>query len=209
VKAPLVLAMDEVDTLFDTDFRDDFFAMLRAWHNQRADRSDWTRLDLLLVTSTEPYQLIQNLNQSPFNVGEVIELGDFSASQVSELNRRHGAPLTAKQLDDLVRLLGGHPYLIRKALYQVGSGRMTAGDLLGSAADSTGVFGDHLRHHLFRLTNQPDLIVGLRTIIANHKCGDERVFFRLRGAGLVKRVGDQVLPRCELYKQFFARHLHA
>jgi hypothetical protein len=205
---PLVLAMDEVDTLFDTDYRDDFFAMLRAWHNQRADKPEWNRLDLLLVTSTEPYQLIQNLNQSPFNVGEVIELGDFQQAQIMDLNLRHGSPFGDGQVQELVRLLGGHPYLIRKALYQVASGRLTAADLLATAADSTGVFGDHLRHHLFRLTDQPELIEGLRSIIRNGTCSDERVFFRLRGAGLVRRDGDRVLPRCQLYARFFSRHLH-
>src|SRR5262249_44205572 len=33
LESPLVLAMDEVDTIFDTDFRSDFFGMLRSWHN--------------------------------------------------------------------------------------------------------------------------------------------------------------------------------
>jgi hypothetical protein len=33
--APVVLGMDEVETVFDSDFRSDFFGMLRAWHNNR------------------------------------------------------------------------------------------------------------------------------------------------------------------------------
>jgi hypothetical protein len=33
----LLLAMDEVDTIFNADFDSDFFSMLRAWHNSRAD----------------------------------------------------------------------------------------------------------------------------------------------------------------------------
>ena len=93
VNGPLVLAMDEVETVFDTEFRSDFFGMLRSWHNKRVDGSKWRNIDLALVTSTEPYQLIENLNQSPFNVGEVIDLEDFSAAEVAELNQRHQAPL--------------------------------------------------------------------------------------------------------------------
>ena len=69
IDRPLVLAMDEVDSVFDTDFRSDFFGMLRSWHNSRASKAIWKQLDLALVTSTEPYLLIENLNQSPFNVG--------------------------------------------------------------------------------------------------------------------------------------------
>lgn len=70
VTGPLVVAMDEIDRLFEADFRSDFFGMLRSWHNERSDNLNWRQLDLVLVTSTEPYQLIDNLNQSPFNVGE-------------------------------------------------------------------------------------------------------------------------------------------
>jgi hypothetical protein len=71
VKGPLVLALDEIETIFDTPFRSAFFGMLRSWHNKRNTPTDpiWPQLDLALVTSTEPYQLIANLNQSPFNVG--------------------------------------------------------------------------------------------------------------------------------------------
>ena len=96
VSGPLLLAMDEVDRLFEAEFRSDFFSMLRGWHNNRAlpMLRIWKQLDLALVTATEPYHLIANLNQSPFNVGEVIQLHDFSAEQVADLNRRHGAPLT-------------------------------------------------------------------------------------------------------------------
>ena len=54
---PLVLAMDEVESVFDTSFRSDFFSMLRSWHNNRAIPSTriWKQLDLALITSTEPY----------------------------------------------------------------------------------------------------------------------------------------------------------
>ena len=72
--APLVLAMDEVDTIFDTAFRSDFFSMLRSWHNYWALQPIWRQLDLALVTSTEPYQFVSNRNLSPFNVGEGIDL---------------------------------------------------------------------------------------------------------------------------------------
>ena len=113
IESPVVLAMDEVERIFDTDF----FGMLRSWYNNRAAIPVWKQLDLALITSTEPYQLIENLNQSPFNVGEVIELTDFTPEQVADLNRRHGSPLNADQERQLMALLGGHPYLVRRALY--------------------------------------------------------------------------------------------
>jgi hypothetical protein len=209
VGAPLVLAMDEVDSIFESDFRSDFFGMLRNWHNNRALLPVWKRLDLALVTSTEPYQLIENLNQSPFNVGEVIELTDFTAGEVSDLNLRHGSPLGTKEQSQLIELLNGHPYLVRRALYLVASDRMTAAQLFETAEEDRGPFGDHLRYHLFRLHDNQPLINGLRQVIRHNSCSDDLVFFRLRGAGLVRREGRKVLPRCQLYANFFGVHLHA
>ena len=200
---PLVLAMDEVERVFDSDFRSDFFSMLRSWHNDRAIKPIWKELDLALVTSTEPYQLIENLNQSPFNVGEIIELGDFSLDQVIMLERMHKSSLAHSQLQQLTALIGGHPYLIRKALYLLAARRITVEGLLSTATDERGPFGDHLRHHLFRLQGQKDLIAGFRRILSDSTCEDEGVFWRLRGAGLVQREGSNVVPRCQLYADYF------
>ncbi|OYE00853.1 AAA-like domain-containing protein [Nostoc sp. 'Peltigera membranacea cyanobiont' 232] len=204
---PLVLAMDEVERVFDTDFRSDFFGMLRSWHNSRATAAIWKQLDLALVTSTEPYQLIDNLNQSPFNVGQVIDLEDFTAAQVADLNRRHHSPLNPNQEQQLIALLGGHPYLIRLALYSVASGRLSATELFAKATTDNGPFGNHLRNHLFRLHNKQELVQAMFQIIRQNICEDERIFFRLRGAGLVRREGRMVLPRCQLYAEYFREHL--
>ena len=207
VGGPLVLAMDEVESIFDTDFRSDFFSMLRSWHNNRAIAPDWKQLDLVLVTSTEPYQLIDNLNQSPFNVGAVIELTDFTRAQVANLNRRHGSPLTSDAEQQLMELLDGHPYLVRRALYLVASERMSVAELFANATHDRGPFGDHLRYHLFRMHDKQELVEGLRKVIKYQTCQDEHVFFRLRGAGLVRRDGRAVVPRCQLYADYFKEHL--
>jgi hypothetical protein len=182
--------------------------MLRNWHNSRAIDPIWKQLDLALVTSTEPYQLIQNLNQSPFNVGEVIDLADFTLEQVADLNRRHGAPLTPGDEQHLMTILSGHPYLVRRALYLVASKRLSATELFSQATDERGPFGDHLRYHLFRFHGKKDLIEGMQQVISKNTCADDLVFFRLRGAGLVKREGRAVMPRCQLYAIYFREHLH-
>jgi hypothetical protein len=205
--SPLVLAMDEVECIFDSDFRSDFFGMLRSWHNNRATTPIWKQLDLVFVTSTEPYQLVENLNQSPFNVGEVIELTDLSLEQVAELNRRHGSPLNQAQEQQLMALIGGHPYLIRRALYLTAIDSITPAELFAQATADRGPFGDHLRHHLFRMSDKPDLIQGLLQVIRQQTCSDERIFWRLRGAGLVRRHGQKILPRCQLYAEYFRERL--
>lgn len=207
LNAPLVLAMDEVESVFDAAFRSDFFGMLRSWHNTRWAGPVWKNLDLALITSTEPYQFIDDLNQSPFNVGEVIELTDFTEEQVSDLNHRHGSPLSAGEQQDLMSLLGGHPYLIRRALYMVASEHIAAGDLLAQASDDYGPFGDHLRRHLFRMRVDSQLVGGMSQVIQQGRCQNEEIFFRLHGAGLVSKQGGRVTPRYRLYTDFFLKHL--
>jgi hypothetical protein len=205
---PVLLAMDEVERMFASPFRSDFFSMLRSWHNNRARGGDWTRLNLALVTSTEPYQLIADLNQSPFNVGIVVELTDFTPAEVAKLNVCYGNPLRPTEVADLVGLLGGHPYLTRKAIYLVHSGRFPFNQLMANASEDDGPFGDHLRNHLFRMTDQKDLKDALVSVIRHHRCSDEHAFFRLKGAGLIRRVGIEVLPRNQLYTYYFGKRIN-
>ncbi|WP_088239485.1 AAA-like domain-containing protein [Calothrix rhizosoleniae] len=167
--SPLVLAMDEVDKVFDTPFRNDFFGMLRNWHNSRAMSDIWNNLDLVLVTSTEPYQLIDDLNQSPFNVGQVIELEDFTLEQVSDLNQRHSSPFDSSAEMKLMALLNGHPYLTRKALYLVASGQITVTEFFNNATSTRGAFGDHLRRLLSLLHDRQELQQALLQVIGNNK----------------------------------------
>ena len=208
---PLLLAMDEVDRLFEAECRSDFFAMLRGWHNNRASPlpllRPWKQLDLALVTATEPYHLIANLNQSPFNVGEVIELHDFSAEQVADLNQRHGAPLAPGPLAQLMELLHGHPYLVRRALYLVANGQRPVEQVLEQAASDYGPFGDHLRYHLFRIVDHKAQRAGLRQVIRSNRCDDEKTSRLLIAAGLARQEGSAVLLRCPLYATYFGQHL--
>src|SRR5262245_47746911 len=134
--------------------------MLRAWHNLRANpvRKDWRKLDLFLVTSTEPSLLIQGA-QSPFNVGAVLDLQPFDSADLTQLNVSHGDILDEAELARLLELLGGHPFLTRKAFYEVSmpDSRTTPGQLFARAADADGPFRDHLRRFLFILLETPDV----------------------------------------------------
>lgn len=204
---PMLLAIDEIDKTVDSPFRSDFFGMLRGWHNNRAFKPIWRQIDIALVTSTETYLLIPNPNQSPFNVGEVVPLGDFNATDVGELNQRHGVPLDTAGLARLNELLGGHPYLTRRALYLLASGAQTAATLFANAAAEHGPFGDHLRYHLFRLHGHAELVSGMIQVLRAGRCDDEKVFWRLQGAGLVRGEARQTQMRNQLYASFFDAHL--
>ncbi len=205
---PLVLALDEVDSLHTRPFCGDFLGMLRRWHTCRATDERWRQFDLLLVTSIEPDQLVADRSQSPFDVSMLIELGDFTPEQVSLLNRRHGMPFTVIEERQLTALLNGHPYLTRRALYLVAAREqhMFPADIFVDATNESGPFGAYLRAQLQRLHTEPDLVAGMRQVLENQSC-NEQIFLRLRSAGLVRRAGRAVLPRCQLYANYFREQL--
>jgi hypothetical protein len=211
IPQPLVLAVDEADSLTNATFRNDFFGMIRSWHNSRANplKKDWKRLDLVMATSTEPFLLIDRGDQSPFNVGEVLLLENFTEANVSELNRRHGGPLVDGDVFRLWEYLGGHPYLTRRALYCLsaqGEG-MTLARFFEKADDDDGPLSDHLRNHLLRIYNNRELSDALLSIISGKGCRDEKVAYRLQAAGLVARTESGVVPRCRLYADYFRKRL--
>ncbi|WP_353258351.1 AAA-like domain-containing protein [Prochlorothrix hollandica] len=210
VSEPVVIALDEVEMLIDAPFKSQFFGMLRSWHNRRAHDQPMKRVDLVLISSTEPHQLIENLNQSPFNVGEKIKMEDFTPGQVADLNQRHGSPFDAAHLEQLATLLGGHPFLVRQALYWVASGRQTAAELLAMATREQGAFGEHLRHLRLRLDRRPELQLaeGMKLIVngSGHRV-PKAVAVRLEAAGLVRAETKTAEPRCELYRLYFRESL--
>jgi hypothetical protein len=204
-----VLAIDEADILFQSEFLYDFFGMLRAWHNSRANplkKHIWKKLDLVLVTSTEPYLFIDRDHESPFNVGEVMALSDFTSEQVQTLNALHDAPFFPPEVLKLHSLLHGQPYLTRKAFYVVKSS-LTPDQLFARAAEDDGAFGDHLRNYFLRLLNYPELAAALKQVALGRGCSDPKLSYRLKGAGLVKEESGKIVPRCSLYAEYFRERL--
>ena len=201
----LILAVDEADTLLQTSYHNDFFGMLRAWHNSAAYDEQWEKFNLVFAISTEPYLLISDIHQSPFNVGLKLYLEDFNEIQVRDLNWRHGSPVQEKEIPGLMELLSGHPYLTRKALYTLVTENLSWDELIKDAAGDQGIFGDHLRRQQWLLRDQPEMKAALKQIIQHQQCPpDERALYRLLRAGLVRKEGDACLCRCHLYRLYFA-----
>lgn len=204
---PLILAIDEADRLLETEFYSDFFAMLRFWYNNAALDPLWQMLNLVLVISTEPYLLIADVNQSPFNVGERLNLRDFNSEQIAKLNRQHGCPLNQQELPQLMQLLGGHPYLTRRAFHVLYSEGLSWLQLLEQATADTGAFADHLRHLQWIVWEQKTLRQSLQRVLRAKAVSDDLVYMRLVQAGLIKGSGTTFSMRCDLYQHYFAERL--
>jgi hypothetical protein len=90
---------------------------LRSWYEETKDISVWQKLRVVMAHAVEVYIPLPT-HRSPFNVGLAIELPSFSQEQVQDLAERHELQLTKSELQQLMKLTGGFPYLIRLALYQ-------------------------------------------------------------------------------------------
>jgi hypothetical protein len=205
----VIVVMDEVDRLFGRPYRDDFFGLLRAWHNSRAVEPLWNKLNLVLAYSTDPSQAIKDPNQSPFNVGTRIQLGDFSFDEVWELNSRYERPVKRKdQLQALMDMIAGHPYLAQRALYALADQTQTLASLLNVDNIDAGPFVDHLQHYRHILESEPMLRQSMRQALMNGNCPDYEIFSRLRSFGLVTGMDHTAArPRCSLYAAYFQRVL--
>lgn len=201
----ILLAIDEADALLDAVYRKHFFALLRAWDSRRAFDASWRKLSMVMVISTHPYLLIDDVNLSPFNVGLTIPLKDFTKEQVGDLNQRHGSPLKPDEISALIALVGGHPYLVRQAYYTLVSEGLSLPELLSIAGAPDGPFGKHLLFYKHSLRRNPSLMSAFQQVLRGQKTPDESLLERLSAVGLIRSHAGKWKARCGLYEQFFLR----
>jgi serine/threonine-protein kinase len=211
IDSPLILGLDEIDRVFQyPDIAEDFLGLLRAWHEESKRRDIWKKLRLIVVHSTEVY-IPMNINQSPFNVGLPVDLPEFNSQQIQDLAARHNLNWSEAEVEKLMAIVGGHPYLVRVALYHISRSDLTLDELKETAIADAGIYSDHLRRQLWNLEEYPELAQGMREIAAADSPVQLKAMqaFKLDSLGLVKLHGNECVPRCELYRQYFRSHLSA
>lgn len=203
---PLLLALDEADRLFAyPEVSSEFFLLLRSWHEKSKlpNQRNWEKFRLVLSYSTEAKLAIQDINASPFNVGEEAKLWPFNVDQVADLAQRHGLNWPIPKLETILNLIGGQPYLTRRAMYLVAKGEYSFEQLIEQADRHDGPFSDHLRHHLINVRQYEDIAEAMRDILEKGKCKDPIKATRLEAAGLVKGSPPDMEPSCDLYARYF------
>ncbi|MGF1482230.1 MAG: AAA-like domain-containing protein [Cyanophyceae cyanobacterium] len=211
IDAPLVLALDEVNQIFEhPQVAQDFLPLLRSWYEETKRLPIWRKLRLIVVHSTEIYVPL-DCNQSPFNVGLPIQLEDFTPEEVQLLAQRYGLDWTDdKEAQQLMSLVGGHPALVNLALYHLNRGEITLSQLLKTAFTATGIYAHHLQRHWATLEQQPELMQALHQVLnaAEPVSLDPIQTHKLCSMGLIKLCGNRAIAGCELYRQYFTKGQH-
>ncbi|NET57720.1 MAG: hypothetical protein F6K47_16640 [Symploca sp. SIO2E6] len=151
-----------------------------------------------------------DINSSPLaGVGLEIKLPEFCFKQVQELVKLYGLDWSASQIEQLMAMVGGHPYLMDKALDYLQRQQITLEQLLPTAPTEAGLFSDHLRRHLGNLQQHPELAIALHEVVQanNWVTIPSTQLFKLHRMGLIKLQGNTVMPSCDLYRQYFRERL--
>lgn len=111
LQGPISIFFDEIDSTKNLSFQaDEFFAGIRECYNRRVQNQAFFRLTFCLIGVAVPTDLISNPSTTPFNIGERIQLSDFSLSEMQVL-----AAALGKNGQRLVERIhywtGGQPFL--------------------------------------------------------------------------------------------------
>ncbi|MCP4701106.1 MAG: TIR domain-containing protein [Gammaproteobacteria bacterium] len=202
---PLLLCLDEVDRVFNSPLKKEFFSSMRAFFNRGALEAEWKNVRWVLGTSSEPRFFIEDLSQSPFNIGRRIDLDVFTHAEVKRFAERHGL-VHQVDIEEIIRLTGGRPYLTHVLLCRLA--RQSESRLLNAEHAANSLFRDHLHRYLVQFQREPNLAKAMREVLAGKSCRDIALAERLEAAGLVRmNERHRYVPLCELYAEFFGRHL--
>ncbi|MEG4169327.1 MULTISPECIES: AAA-like domain-containing protein [unclassified Microcoleus] len=206
ISNPIILALDGIDQLFEyPELAGDFFVLLRSWYEETKDTSVWQKLRVVMAHAVEVYIPLPT-HRSPFNVGLAIELPTFNPEQVQDLAQRHQLPLTALELEPLMKLTGGFPYLIRVALYESIRLNIHLKTLLQNATLDKGIYQQHLHYQLSNLQQHPKLSNAFRQVLNAPIELEMEVAFKLKSLGLVHIADHQLTISCELYRDYFQNY---
>jgi WD40 repeat protein len=113
----VVIFIDEIDAVRSLPFStDEFFAGIREFYNHRTEDPELERLSFCLLGVAAPSDLIRDTRMTPFNIGQRIELHDFSEAEAQVLAFGLGAgdQEGAFLLRRILYWTGGHPYLTQR-----------------------------------------------------------------------------------------------
>jgi hypothetical protein len=120
VEQKVVIFIDEIDSLLSIEKNifssDDFFAAIRALYNGRADKPALKQLNFVIIGVASPNDLMNDPERTPFNIGESIQLQNFTPDEASVLKDglRHLPFDPELLLCEVLNWSGGQPVLTQK-----------------------------------------------------------------------------------------------
>lgn len=223
----LVVFVDEIDVVRSLPFvTDEFFGAIRECYNRRTENQELNRLTFCLLGVAMPADLIRDPNRTPFNIGQRIELTDFTAREAAPLARCLGPVQESSGcLERILYWTNGHPYLTQRFCQTIaqcagsgGGGRSLIGSVSGIDAICERLFlsprareqDDNLlfvRERILR--TEADLGKLLELYVRIHKGEEVRddetddLINQLRLAGIVYVEDQRLRVRNRIYREVY------
>lgn len=217
----VVIFVDEIDSTLKLPFDvDDFFAAIRSCYNRRATDSIFDRLAFVLLGVATPSDLIQDAERTPFNIGQRIDLTDFTLQEATPLGQALGHEPETNQriLEQIMRWTGGHPFLTQTFCHAIAtSGQEEWSDeqvdclvekVFLSSGDAEEKHFGPLRRRIVEWPDAAELLsLYMRLLSGERRVADDKrslVCNALKLSGLVKVRQDGVLQvRNRIYETVF------
>ncbi|GAB1542385.1 hypothetical protein NUACC21_50590 [Scytonema sp. NUACC21] len=116
ISQQIVIFIDEIDSILQLDFKEDFLAFIRACYNRRSDNSAYNRLTFVLLGVATPSDLIRDKKRTPFNIGKAIQLEGFKLNEVEPLAQGLEGKVSDCEtvIKEILTWTAGQPFLTQK-----------------------------------------------------------------------------------------------
>jgi hypothetical protein len=201
ISVPTVIALDEVDFLQSIGALDTFFRMLRAIiGSQSAGQAK--NIFFLVSSVLSPIKLIADDLSSPFNIGHDIRLSNFSDEETTNLITQSQVRLFPKDIESILSLTGGQPYLVQRTAYLLDNGESLR-ELIDKSCRLDGPFGTHL-HMLQSIVDHSDKVRNVLIKLQSGQNLSSAEKFELSDRGIVRLDNSlRASFSCDLYRRFF------
>ncbi|MBE8992985.1 AAA-like domain-containing protein [Microcystis aeruginosa] len=202
---PLVFVFEKFDTILETEtLGNEICGILRSWHERRSQ--PWRKLRLIIIHSTEFYSNYDFYASPLIGVGYVASLSDFNTEQVLSFAQVNGINWTLSDVNKVMNLVGGNPYLIKLILVKLQEGNSLE-KVLDDALQGREPFQSHFFLLMRYLKSNANLRNTFRQILQKKaltpaQMKGESVQF-LERLGLIDKNYDTLEVRCNLYQVYF------
>jgi WD40 repeat protein len=220
----IVIFVDEIDSILNLEFKDDFFAFIRSCYHKRSDKPAFRRLTFALLGVATPTDLIADQAFTPLNVdSRAIELTGFTLAESQSLieGLRRNIDHPAAVLAAILSWTGGQPFLtqwlcqvVNQATIAIplGSENQVVADLVRSHITHNWIAHDRQQHFQTirdRILNHKTITcwaLGLYQQLLNQgemTIPDSADLMQFRLSGLVMKQNNQLVIYNRIYASIF------
>ncbi|MGL5058994.1 MAG: AAA-like domain-containing protein [Microcoleus sp.] len=151
----IVIFIDEIDSILNLSWKDDFFLLIRACYNKRAINPEFERLAFCLLGVATPADLIRDKDRTPFNIGKAIDLTGFTFEEarpalIPGLMGERSEEISEEILAEVFNWTNGQPFLMQRLcrlmVYQSARGISDVKDFVQKYVIDNWEVNDELEH---------------------------------------------------------------